>query len=273
MSFAEQLRDELVAAAEREQARRLPRVVAPGPRVMLAAGAAAALLLVLALAVAALDTRPVERGDRPAASPTPGARPLFGGTLEPDVRYRTTEFVPALSFVVGDDRWMAVDTTLPDELRLARVDRGAAEPDPPRIRQLVFQRISEVVDPSARSPQAALVPVPADLHAWLGEHPDLRVGRARPVTVAGVPGERFDVRARFDEPALRDPWCERYQVEPCTFLAPGLNPPDGMTLRMTVLRTGPEPLVITLGGITGEDLAAVERAARPVLRSLQIGVR
>jgi hypothetical protein len=273
MSFVAELRDELVAAAEREQARRVPSLRAPGPRLVLAVGAAAALLLVVVLAATALDPRPVGPGERPTPAPTPAERPLFGGTLEPGVRYRTSEFVPALSFIVGDDRWMAVDTTLVDELRLARVDRGAPPPDAPRIQQLLFQRISEVVDPSVRSRQAARIPVPADLPAWLREHPDLRVGPARPVTVANVPGERFDIRARFDEPAHRDPWCERYAENTCTLLAPGLNPADGMHLRMTVLRTEPQPLVITLGAMSEADLAAVERVARPVLESLRIGVR
>ena len=273
MSFVSELREELVAAAEREQARRLPRVQTPSPRLVLALGAAAAMLFAVVLAATTLNTQPVERGDRPAATPTPEARPLFGGTLTAGVRYRTTAFLPALSFTVDDDRWMAVDTTLVDELRLARVTRGAPTPDPPRIQQLLFQRINEVVDPSARSIEAGRTTAPADLHVWLSEHPDLRVGPARPVTVANVPGEQFDARARFDEPAHRDPWCERHEVEPCTLLAPGLNPLDGMRLRMIVLRTEPEPLVITLGGMSAADLAALERAARPVLESLRIGVR
>jgi len=274
MSFVSELREELVAAAEREQARRLPRFDLPLRPILLSAAAAAALVVIVVVAAGSLSTQPGEQGADPAPTPTPtpDGRDLFGGTLTPDVRYRTTVFTPRLSFVVADDRWSAVDTTLADELRLLRVTRGAPTPDPPPVQELLFQRIAEVADPSARRLQAARMTAPADLHAWLREHPDLRVGPARPVTVAGVPGERFELRARFDEPAIRDPWCERYRTEPCTFLAPGLAPPDGLHMRMTILRTEPQPLVITEGGLSAADLAAVKRAARPVFESLRIGV-
>ena len=273
MSFVTELRDELVAAAEREQARRLPRAPSPAPRLVLALAAAAAMALAVVLAAGALNTRPVDDSDRPAVTPTPEARDLFGGTLVPKVRYRTTEFVPRLSFVVGDDRWMAVDTRLAEELRLARVTRGAPDPHPPRIRQLLFHRITEVLDPSVRGLQAARMAAPADLYAWLREHPDLRVGPAEFVTVAGVSGRRFAIRPEFDRPAHVDPWCRRYEACTCTLIATGLNWRDGAHLQMIVLRTEPEPLVITMGGLSAGDLAAVEKAAAPVLESLRIGVR
>jgi hypothetical protein len=273
MSFVSGLRDELVAAAEREQARRLPRLHAPGPRVVLAVGAAAALLLLVALAVGTLNTRPVERGDRPVATPTPEGRPLFGGTLVPNVRYRTSVFTPRLSFVVVDDRWQAVDTTLAEELRLARVKRGGATAEPPRIQQLVFQRIPEVADPNVRGLKASRMAAPADLYEWLRDHPDLRVGPSRRVTVANVPGERFGVRVEFDRPAHHDPWCRRYEEVPCTFIAPGVNWPDGARLDVTILRTEPDPLVIVMGGMNAADVAAVRTAATPLLESLRIGVR
>jgi hypothetical protein len=271
MSFVTELREELVAAAEREQARRLPRLHLPLRPVLLAATAAAALVAIVVIAAGSLRTAPDE--ERPiVAEPTPDARPLFGGTLTPDVRYETTEFVPRLSFVVADDQWMALDTTLSEELRLIRVTRGAPDPNPPRIRQLLFLRITEVADPSVRGLEASRTAAPADLYEWLRAHPDLRVRPARPVTVAGVPGERFELRVAFDRPAHVDPWCRRFETVPCTFIAPGLNWPDGAHLRMTVLRMEPQPLVIVEGGLTAGDLAAVEKAARPVLESLRIGV-
>jgi hypothetical protein len=270
MSFVTELRDELVAAAEREQARRLPRIERPEPRLVLAVVAAAAMALIVVLAVSALDTQAPQQ-TRPAARPTPEARDLFGGTLVPDVRYRTRAFVPTLSFVVADDHWLAEDTSLVDELRLRRVQRG--RPDPAQIRELVFSRVSQVADPSVRGLEASLIPAPIDLHAWLSDHPDLRVGPARPVTVANVPGEQFDVLARFDRPAHADPWCRTRSVEPCTHIAPGLMLLDGMRWRMTVLPTEPQPLVITIFGMSEADVAAVEKAAAPLLDSLQIGVR
>ena len=273
MSFVSDLREELVAAAEREQERRMPRLGSPSPRLVLALAAATAMALALVLAAAALNTRPVDDDSgRPATTPTPGARPLFGGTLEPNVRYQTSEFAPRLSFVVADDRWMALDTTLSDELRLMRVKRGAPGPAPLRVRQLLFQRINEVADPSIRGLEASRTTAPTDLYAWLRSHPDLQVGPARSVTVAGVPGRQFDVLVEFERPAHVDPWCQRHQLYTCTYLAPGLNPPDGAHLRMTVLRTEPEPLVITTGGMSAADLAAVDKAAGPLLDSLQVGV-
>jgi hypothetical protein len=266
--FVTSLREQLVDAAEREQARRLPRRQPPSPRLALGLAAAAAMAVIVVLAAGALNPRTVDDGDRPAATPTPAGRALFGGTLEPGVRYRTTRFAPPLSFVVADDRWMAVDTTLPDELRLVRVTRGTPEPE--RIRQLIFLRVNEVADPSVPGLAASLTAAPADLYAWLRDHTDLRVGPQRPVTVAGVPGERFAVRVEFDRPAHVDPWCRQHELYTCTYLAPGMTWPDGSRLEITVLRTEPEPLVIVMGGLSRADVAAVKQAATPVLESLTV---
>jgi hypothetical protein len=264
--FVTALREQLVDAAEREQARRLPRWHPPAPRLVVAVAATAAMALIVLLAASALNPRLVEDDERPAATPTP--RDLFGGTLEPGVRYRTSEFTPRLSFTVADDRWMALDTTLADELRLIRVKRGAPEPE--RIQQLLFLRINEVADPSVRGLAASLRAAPADLYAWLREHPDLRVSPAHSVTVNGVPGERFTVRVAFDRPAHVDPWCERNELVTCTYIAPGINWPDGARLDMTILRTEPQPLVIVMGGLTERDVAAVRQAATPLLESLTV---
>jgi hypothetical protein len=268
--FVSDLREQLVDAAEREQARRLPRLPATSPRLVLAVAATAAMAILVLLAAGALNTRVTDDGERPVATPTPEGRDLFGGTLEPDVRYHTTAFEPRLSFVVADDRWSAVDTTLPDELRLARVTRGGPEADPPRIQQLMFLRVLEVADPAVRGFLRSQVAAPPDLQQWMRDHPDLRVGPARPVNVAGVPGERFAVRVEFDRPAHVDPWCERHSQFTCTYLGPGMNWPDGSRAEITVLRVQPEPLVIVMGGMSQADVAAVERAAAPLLESLQI---
>ena len=270
IDFVTNLREQLVDAAEREQARRLPRLPATSPRLVVAVAATAAMAMLVLFAAGALSPQVTDDGGRPVATPAPEGRDLFGGTLEPGVRYRTTEFEPRLSFVVGDDRWSAVDTTLPDELRLARVTRGAPNPDPPRIQQLIFLRVQEVADPSIPGFLRSQAPAPADLQQWLRDHPDLRVGPERPVTVAGVPGERFAVRIEFDRPAHVDPWCRQYTQLTCTYLGPGMNWPDGSRAEVTVLRTEPEPLVIVMGGMSQADVAAVEKAATPVLESLQI---
>jgi len=272
MTFVDELRDELVAAAEREQSRRMPRPVLPARATLLAAGAAAVLAMILVIAVSSLSTVP-DRDGRAVAVPTPDARPLFGGTLEPGVRYETRAFVPALSFVVADDGWHANETELSDSLLL---EYGEAWFDPAGERRpaggLAFSRFTEVYDPSVRDLEDSRMPAPPDLYAWLRAHPDLRVGRAEQVTVAGVPGRQFDVEVRFDKPARPFPECQQLMQVTCTTLTPGVFIQDGTLLRMTILQTEPDPLVITLNHFTKAGLQQMEQVASPVLESLRIGV-
>jgi len=271
--FVSALREQLVDAAEREQARRLPRVQTPGPRLVLAFASAAALALIVVLAAGALNPREVD-DERQAAEPTPEGRPLFGGDVERGVRYRTREFVPALSFAVADDEWHVVDTAERDVLVL---DHGEGFFDPDGERRppggLWFTRVLQVNDPAVRGLAASVAPAPADLHAWMAAHPDLRVGPERPVTVGGVPGSTFGVTVRFRRPTHDFPDCRlRYQVT-CTALTPRMAFQDHTLLRVTVLRTEPEPLVIMLEHFTRAGLRDLEEAAAPVLDSLRIGVR
>jgi hypothetical protein len=269
--FVTALREELVDAAERERTRRLPRVHPPKPRLVLAVAAAAAMALIVLLAAGGLNTR-VTDDERPADEARPEARDLFGGTLQPGVVYRTRVFVPTLTFEVADRDWQAGDTTQPDELIL---DHGDWYFDPVNgIRRapagLWFTRVLEVYDPAVRSVAASLAPAPSDLHAWMQAHPDLRVGASRPVAVAGVPGERFDVEVRFRRPAHGDPRCREQLQVTCTALTPRLSFQDRTLLRVTVLDTEPEPLVIMLEHFTRAGLRDLEEAAAPVLDSLRI---
>lgn len=274
MSFVTELRAELVAAAEREQARRTPRVHVPARRTLLAAAAAAAVALVVVIAAGSLSTVP-DDDDRPVATPTPEARPLFGGQIVPDVRYQTRAFVPTLSFVVRDDKWRAVITEQPDVLLLERgegyFDPGTGERRPPAA--LTFGYIREVYDPALRGLQASRTAAPADLYAWLRAHPDLRVGRAEPVTVAGVPGKQFPIEVRFDRPTHPDPECRRRWQVTCTALVPGASLQAGTLIQMTILGTEPDPLVITIDHFTRAGLREIEKAAGPMLDSLRIGER
>jgi hypothetical protein len=272
--FVTALREELVSAAEREQRRRLGRVHPPAPRLVLAAAATAAMALIVLLAAGALSPRAPDE-ERQAAEPTPAARDLFGGTLQPGVVYRTRAFVPTLTFEVADRDWHVGDTTQSEVLIL---DHGDAYFDPVRGERrppagLWFTRILEVYDPAVRSVAASLAPAPADLHAWMSAHPDLRVGPAEPVTVGGVRGDSFDVEVRFRRPTHGDPRCrERSQVT-CTALTPRLSFQDHTLLRVMVLRTEPEPLVIMLEHFTRAGLRDLEEAAAPVLESLRIATR
>lgn len=269
--FVSALREQLVDAAEREQAHRLPRWHAPAPRVVLAVAAAAAMALIVLLAASALNTRPLE-DERQAAEPTPEARELFGGTIEPGVRYRTRAFIPALSFEVTGTAWQVVDTTQPDVLILDHgegfFDPGGERRPPPA---LWFMRVLQVNDPAVRGLVESEVPAPADLYAWMRKHPDLRVGPRRPVTVGGVAGESFGVAVRFRRPTHDVPDCRlRYQVV-CTALTPLAAFQDGTLLRVTILETEPDPLVVMVQHFTRAGLREMEQEAAPVLESLRIG--
>ena len=62
---------------------------------------------------------------RRRATPPQRERDLFGGSLEPRVRYRTRSFTPTLSFVAGDSEWL-VPRRVADDSARARAPRAAA---------------------------------------------------------------------------------------------------------------------------------------------------
>lgn len=272
MSFVEQLREELVEAAAQEQARTRPRVALPPLRPLAVATAGLALTAILVIAIAGGLSTDRAADERPVKPPAPEGRELFDGTLFPGERYRTRSFVPALSFVVADDNWLATETASPDVLALSRVNRGGPG-RPGQLPTLVFQRIGEVYDPGVRDLEAARMAAPADLVAWLARHPDLRVAAPEPVTVAGVPGVSVGVEVRFSRPRHDDPFCRERFLRACTFLAPELSLFDGMRLRLIQLPTEPEPLTIFTVAMSERRLGALNRVAAPVLDSLRIGIR
>jgi hypothetical protein len=268
--FVTGLRRELVEAAEREQGRRLPRLHRPSPQIALALVATAAMALIIVLAAGALTPRETDN-ERPAEPRREAERDLFGGTLVADVRYRTRAFVPALSFVVPDDLWYAGDTAQPAKLvldRRVKTEIGEFRRPPG---WLAFDRINQVVEPTARR-SASVIPAPTELYEWLHAHPDLRVGEASPATVAGVPAKSFPVEVRFSRPAHSDIRCRREHMLTCTLVTPDMSFTDGTRMRMLIVATEPQPLVVTIGGHSARELATVERAAAPVLESLRIGV-
>ena len=150
--FVTALREELVEAAEREHTRRLPRVHPPAPRFVLAVAATAVMALIVLFAAGVLNTQPLD-DERQAAPPRPETRDLFGGTLLPDVIYRTRDFVPTLSFEVPEKDWQVTDTTQPDVLILD-YGQGFFDPDTGVRRPpggLWFTRVLEVYDPAVRA--------------------------------------------------------------------------------------------------------------------------
>ncbi len=166
MSYVEQLREELVAAAAREQAHTRRRVQLPPLRPMALATAGLALTAILVIAIAGGLSTDRACDERPVKPPALEGRPLFGGTLFPGERYRTREFAPPLSFVVTDDNW-----------RRNRRDAGGRagrHPGHPRwtgpARVAFDARLP--ADPRALRPRCARSagrarPAPANLHAWL----------------------------------------------------------------------------------------------------------
>jgi hypothetical protein len=229
--------------------------------------AAAALLIAIVVFAASSGVR-----DTVAPAPTPAAgRPLFGGSLETAVRYRTRSFIPQLSFVVSDRDWLVQDASRTDYLRLDRRIRSDTPGSelPPRS-WLTFSRITQVNDPRLRrrNPEAAL----RNLYGWMKRHPDLVVGPAEPVTVDGIRGRSFHVTVRFSKPARAAGAC-RPLLLVCTSIAPDRYYPDGTRLRTIILPLDDGPFVIDMQGQTQRDLDELEFPADAVVRSLRIGPR
>lgn len=236
-------------------------------QVMLGTVAAAVLVAIVAFAAAGTGVRNQQATPTPTPQPRPAAdRDLSVGSLQPGVRYHTRAFIPVLSFEVADTEWIVTDAGRPNMLTLERRNRTTSQPGTERPPEsvLMFSRITDVYDPRTGRVEVA----PADLHAWMRRHPDLRVGAPRPVTVAGVPGESFRVAVDFSRPAVDAPDCHALLLT-CTAINPQRYFPDGTRMRTITLRTQPDPLAIDLIGIAG----ATNSPAVPVLRSLRIGVR
>jgi hypothetical protein len=231
-------------------------------------GAVAAALLAAIVAFAASSG--VQNG-APSPTPTPTTaqsreRYLFGGDLEPGVRYQTRAFVPALSFTVSDEDWIARDSAGEDYLLLERRAPEAPSGRYPGRAWLAFSRLPFVYEPRTGRPVTA----PAPLHDWLRRHPDLAVGAQRPAELAGVQGSTFTTRVRFGRPAVFAPECILPDVV-CTAIAPNRFLLNGARMRTYVLDTSADdPLVIDLIGAAPRDLQALREPAAAALVSLQI---
>jgi hypothetical protein len=95
--------------------------------------------------------------------------------------YRSEEFKPSLSFRVGKG-WSSTPMEASD---LLHITRG-------REAGLVFAVPHRVYQPS-KSGTPNVVEAPKDLVGWFRRHPYLRTTDAKPATVGGVEGVRFDV--------------------------------------------------------------------------------
>jgi hypothetical protein len=228
-------------------------------RDQLVLGAAAAALLV-AIVVFAASSGVKNPQAPPTPQPTPASeRPLFGGSLEPGVRYQTRAFAPPLSFVVGDTEWIVNDATGTDTLTLERrFRRNQPGSELPATGFVTFWRLNVVTDAPT-------------VHGFLRRNSDLRVGPATPAQVAGIEGETFRVTVRFTHPANPAAACRPLLIE-CTRVPPNRFFPNGARLHFFALpMDSGGPLVIDVLGRTQRDLDRLEAPAAEVLRTLRIG--
>jgi hypothetical protein len=267
-TFVPALRAQLVAAAEREARQPAPMRL-PRPRLRPLVPVLVAAAVLAALVAVALKVSPDD--EQRTVAPRTEARPLFGGSLEAGVRYGTRAMQPALSFGLGDDRWLALVADSPDHLLLERRPPRGATPSGERAPEsfLAFARPGPVYDPHERGLERSLTDPPADPVAWLRDHPDVDAGQPRPVTVAGHRGEVFDLTFRFSRPAHQAPECTPRGIR-CTALGPGDFHRNGWRQRVYVLDTRPGPLLIVLEGTTDAAMREVIAAAEPILGSLEI---
>jgi hypothetical protein len=266
--FVSELRRELVDAAARRERRRLrlPALrLGRRPALALAAAACAAI----ALAVVALPGGDQQRNQTSAA---PGSEtPLFGGSLDPNVRYATRVQRPALSLQVDDDGWFVPDASEPSYLELQRVGPRAQSGQEAVVGRLSFLRPAQVYDPNARgSVDAALADVPEDFLGWLRRHPDVRAGRPQPVSVAGLDGMQIDVTIAFSRPALEDPECRRTVGRVCTAIAPFMTPVNGERARIMAFEVDGAPYVIGISAFDQRGLDALLPHAEAVLETLRV---
>jgi hypothetical protein len=194
-------------------------------------------------------------------------QPLFGGTLEPGVRYATRDLVPAVSFVASGLPWMADGTQSPLALTLVATGKGFQMPklDRPAL-VLTFARLPNVVDPKTNN----VLPAPKDLIGWLRAHPDLRAGTPVPVTLAGRAATRLDFTV-VAHPSREDPFCRtRYQFS-CALLGPDASIKAGSAVRVFVVPGQPDPLLVTLISSDPSKMGRLIKGSEPLLASLRIG--
>jgi hypothetical protein len=161
-------------------------------------------------------------------------------------RYRTSQFVPTLTFTLGDGWRGSFDDAEGTYMgKVFGFNSG----------ELVMGRPPQVVDPTTKQAE----PTPDDLLAWISAHPAFRpVGPPKPVTVAGRPGNELEARAV----AAAD-----------IFYSPAGNfhtNADGGCLRFTVVpMDGPDLTFISIA--KPEAFAAMRAEVDQILASLEVG--
>jgi hypothetical protein len=268
--FRDSLRAELVAAA----ARPLPRRHAVG-RPVLVRGAAVALAVVAAvLAIVVLPWGP-RHAPAPAmrATPLPG-QPLFGGSLDPGVRYATRALQPQISFRVSGDRWFVYDATSPTSLFLQRREGNPAKGTelPPRL-FLGYFRMPRVTDPGT----GAVRPAPDDLVGWLRSNPNLGITAVTRTQLFGHPATRLAVHIPT-HPMRVDANCgfakvtvasQPPAVATCAAMAPDVALATD-SAGYLIVPDGADPLIVVQLSLVPARVGEIVRDSAPLLASTLI---
>jgi hypothetical protein len=272
--FRATLRAELVAAAARPvpRAHRLPR---PDRPTLLRAGAFALAAAAIALAIVVLPWGAQHNPQPTITGPQLPGTPLFGGSLDPGVRYHTRALQPQISFRANGDRWFVQDATSPTVLALQwREGSPASGGETVPVKFLAFIRLPRVIDPSTGDVQ----PAPDDLVGWLRADPDLGITSAARTTLGGRPATRlaFHIPRHL---VRRVPQCEFTKVtvstEPpqlatCTQITPDFVLPVNAAGSF-IVPDGRDPLVAVEISLVPSRVHEIARDSAPLLDGLLIG--
>jgi len=275
-SYIDDLRAELVAAAERQSARRVPGGPRPRRATVALAFAAAAVVVLAVVAGRSLlsdDATPV-RPAAPAPSPQTGqlsGKPLYGGSLEGGVRYRSLTLRTGVSFVPNDDNWFVDDTSNLFFLFLQRREPGER---PGSAYEDVLGGVgfgdapTTLYDP--RRPGRHEVGVHGNLARFLKPHPDLVVSEPRPTRVAGRDGYTFVVRADVRTRDHLDRKCMLRLDRPCVAMGPDFGLADGERLRFSIVDSNRGPFAVVVDGLDAKRFARLADPAKELLSTLRI---
>jgi hypothetical protein len=201
-------------------------------------GKKALIYVVILLGLAPLACGDNEGDDAGAGQAAPK---LVTGRLQPGVDY-TAAFRPRLAMRFPDQGWEVLRDTEVFTSFLRPAESGEI-PKLSEIPPLSFIHPVQVYDP--RRPDTP-VRAPADIEAWLRDHPAVAAGPAEPVTVGDLRGKRFVIRGPKDGRYLED--CAD---KPCKklFLTQSINVfaiSPRSRIDLTVLDVGDETVVISV---------------------------
>ena len=242
-----------------------------------------ALVLATALALSACSVAPVpspSAAESTAGTPTP--RPTASsvacpyldgdecrGPLAAGESYKTHLFVPAFSLVVGEGWDNTVDN--PNEFQ---VMRSGPDGQPSQSGIYIFRNVAIQAATCEDKPEPGIGRTPADMAAYLSNHPGLLTTEAEAVNVGGLDGV-------FIEAALARTWtqtCHYSKGQPNVPLFWGADAESGLEWSMgpgwqdryyILAMPGGGNVLIDVGAIgDAADFTALVEAAVPVIESI-----